>query len=103
MITTDWRHGLAALRYMRKRVWRCGRSCERIYPVVHATKADRRCILVALKDTVPTSQIVYGNDIPVKKYSLTNRGQEEHTGFSPEDWKAIDRENADRPFPRLKA
>jgi predicted TIM-barrel fold metal-dependent hydrolase len=66
-------------------------------------KANHPSILDALKDTVPTSQIVYGSDVPVQKYSLTNPGLEAYPGFSADDWKAINRGNAERLFPRLKS
>ena len=66
-------------------------------------KANTPSILDALKDMVPVSQILYGSDAPVQKYSLTNPGFAAYTGFSPADRKAIDRGNAERLFPRLKA
>jgi len=65
-------------------------------------KANTPSILDALKDTVPTSQIVYGSDVPVQKYILTNPGLEAYSGFSMDDWKAINRGNAERLFPRFK-
>jgi 6-methylsalicylate decarboxylase len=66
-------------------------------------KANHPAILDALKDTVPTSQIVYGSDVPVQKYILTNPGLEAYKGFSAADRKAIDRGNAERLFPRFKS
>ncbi len=53
-------------------------------------KANHPAILDALRNTVPTSQIVYGSDVPVQKYSLTNPGLEAYKGFSAADRKAID-------------
>ena len=66
-------------------------------------KANTPSILDALKDMVPVSQMLYGSDAPVQKYSLTNPGFAAYTGFSAADRKAIDRGNAERLFPRLKA
>jgi 6-methylsalicylate decarboxylase len=64
-------------------------------------KANTPSILDALKDMVPVSQILYGSDVPVQKYSLTNPGFDAYTGFSASERKAIDRGNAERLFPRL--
>jgi predicted TIM-barrel fold metal-dependent hydrolase len=69
-------------------------------------KANRPAILDALKDTVPVSHILYGSDVPAQKYVLTNPGLEAYaagSGFSPEEWKGVQRGNAERLFPRLKA
>ncbi len=52
--------------------------------------AGRAPALDALKDIVPISQIMYGSDVPLRNYELTD------------DWKAINRGNAERLFPRLK-
>jgi predicted TIM-barrel fold metal-dependent hydrolase len=68
-------------------------------------KANMAPILDALKATVPVSQILYGSDAPVQKYSLTNPGLEAYAakgGFTPVEWKAVQRGNAERLFPRLK-
>jgi len=59
--------------------------------------------LDALKDIVPISQILYGSDAPLRTYELTDNGIVEYSGFSENDWKAINRGNAERLFPRLKA
>jgi 6-methylsalicylate decarboxylase len=59
--------------------------------------------LDALKDIVPVSQILYGSDAPIRNYELTDNGLVEYAGFSENDWKAINRGNAERLFPRLKA
>jgi 6-methylsalicylate decarboxylase len=59
--------------------------------------------LDALKDIVPVSQILYGSDAPIRNYELTDNGIVEYAGFSENDWKAINRGNAERLFPRLKA
>ena len=58
--------------------------------------------LSALMALVPVSQVLYGTDFPFRD------GAEENTGlgnyrFSASDRRAIDRENALRLFPRLKA
>jgi predicted TIM-barrel fold metal-dependent hydrolase len=57
----------------------------------------------ALKDLVPVSQILYGSDVPIRAYSLTDDKLKEYQGFSAADWRAIDRGNAEKLFPRLKA
>jgi 6-methylsalicylate decarboxylase len=57
--------------------------------------------LDSLKDIVPVSQILYGSDAPIRIYELTDNGLVEYAGFSENDWKAINRGNAERVFPRL--
>ncbi len=57
--------------------------------------------LDSLKDIVPISQILYGSDAPIRIYELTDNGLVEYAGFSENDWKAINRGNAERLFPRL--
>ncbi len=59
--------------------------------------------LDSLKDIVPVSQILYGSDAPIRVYELTDNGLVEYAGFSENDWKAINRGNAERLFPRMKA
>jgi predicted TIM-barrel fold metal-dependent hydrolase len=59
--------------------------------------------LDSLKDVVPITQILYGSDAPIRNYELTDNGLVEYAGFSEIDWKAINRGNAERLFPRLKA
>jgi 6-methylsalicylate decarboxylase len=58
--------------------------------------------LDALKDVVPTSQILYGSDVPIREYALTDDKLEKYGGFSPAEWQAVNRGNAERLFPRLK-
>jgi predicted TIM-barrel fold metal-dependent hydrolase len=58
--------------------------------------------LDSLKDVVPVSQILYGSDAPIRVYELTDNGIVQYAGFSENDWKAINRGNAERLFPRLK-
>jgi predicted TIM-barrel fold metal-dependent hydrolase len=62
-----------------------------------------RPALEALKALVPVSQILYGSDVPLRKYELTDRPFEQYDGFSINDLRAINRGNAERLFPRLKA
>ena len=59
--------------------------------------------LDSLKDIVPVSQILYVSDAPIRNYELTDNGLVEYAGFSENDWKQINRGNAERLFPRLKA
>jgi predicted TIM-barrel fold metal-dependent hydrolase len=70
------------------------------FDVAHAGKS---AALDALKDIVPVSQIMYGSDAPIRNYDLTDAGLDVYPGFSEADWKAINRGNAERLFPRLKA
>jgi len=70
------------------------------YEVAHATKAPA---LDALRDLVPTSQILFGSDVPIREYELTTEGLDHYTGFSPADLRAIYRGNAEQLFPRLRA
>jgi len=65
--------------------------------------AGRAPALDALKDIVPVSQIMYGSDAPIRNYELTDDWLVQYAGFSEDDWKAINRGNAERLFPRLKA
>jgi|HubBroStandDraft_6_1064221.scaffolds.fasta_scaffold07816_3 predicted TIM-barrel fold metal-dependent hydrolase len=64
--------------------------------------ASAPAALDALKDIVPISQILYGSDVPSREYPLTDVGLDAYEGFSIEDWKAINRGNSERLFPRLK-
>jgi predicted TIM-barrel fold metal-dependent hydrolase len=63
--------------------------------------AGRAPALDALKDIVPISQIMYGSDAPIRNYELTDEWLVQYAGFSEDDWKAINRGNAERLFPRL--
>ena len=65
--------------------------------------AGRAPALDALKDIVPISQIMYGSDAPIRNYELTDEWLVQYAGFSEDDWKTINRGNAERLFPRLKA
>ena len=65
--------------------------------------AGRAPALDALKDIVPISQIMYGSDAPIRNYELTDDWLVKYAGFSEDDWTAINRGNAERLFPRLKA
>jgi predicted TIM-barrel fold metal-dependent hydrolase len=70
------------------------------FDTAHAAKSPA---LDALKDLVPVSQILYGSDVPLRNYDLTDTGLDAYPGFSESDWRAINRGNAERLFPRLKA
>ena len=70
------------------------------FDTAHASKAPA---LDALKDIVPVSQIMYGSDVPLRNYELTDPGLDVYPGFSESDWRAVNRGNAERLFPRLKA
>jgi len=70
------------------------------FDTAHASKAPA---LDALKDIVPVSQIMYGSDVPLRNYDLTDPGLDVYPGFSESDWRAVNRGNAERLFPRLKA
>jgi 6-methylsalicylate decarboxylase len=69
------------------------------FDTAHASKAPA---LDALKDIVPVSQILYGSDVPLREFPLTDEGLDVYSGFSPAEWRAINRGNAERLFPRLK-
>ncbi|HLK70319.1 MAG TPA: amidohydrolase family protein [Steroidobacteraceae bacterium] len=56
----------------------------------------------ALRDLVPISQILYGSDVPIRDYALTDEPLSEFPHFSENDWQAINRSNAERLFPRLR-
>ena len=70
------------------------------FDMAHAGRAPA---LDALKDIVPISQIMYGSDAPIRNYELTDEWLVQYAGFSEDDWKAINRGNAERLFPRLKS
>jgi len=70
------------------------------FDIAHAAKSPA---LDALEDIVPVSQILYGSDVPLRNYDLTDTGLDAYPGFSESDWRAINRGNAERLFPRLKA
>jgi predicted TIM-barrel fold metal-dependent hydrolase len=56
----------------------------------------------ALMNFVPTSQILFGTDFPYVPAAVTTAGVD-HFGLSAGDLQAINRENATRLFPRLRA
>jgi len=58
--------------------------------------------LSALTKVVPMSQILFGSDYPIVPFPVTE-GPLDHFGFSASDLQAINRGNAERLFPRLKA
>src|ERR1700681_2374067 len=69
------------------------------FDVAHATYPAP---LTALTKVVPTSQILFGSDYPIVQYPVS-AGPLDHFGFSESELKAINRGNAERLFPRLKA
>ena len=46
---------------------------------------------------------VQASDAPIRNYDLTDPGLDVYPGFSESDWRAVNRGNAERLFPRLKA
>jgi 6-methylsalicylate decarboxylase len=58
--------------------------------------------LQALKNLVGASQIVYGTDFPFVNAPATSAGVDQ-SGFSPEELRGINRENALKFLPRLSA
>jgi len=69
------------------------------FDVAHATYPAP---LSALTKVVPNSQILFGSDYPIVAYPVS-AGPLDHFGFSESDLQAINRGNAERLFPRLKA
>jgi 6-methylsalicylate decarboxylase len=69
------------------------------FDIAHATYPAP---LSALTKVVPTSQILFGSDYPIVPYPVS-AGPLDHFGFSESDLQAINRGNAERLFPRLKA
>jgi predicted TIM-barrel fold metal-dependent hydrolase len=69
------------------------------YEVAHASYPEP---LAALTKLVPTSQILFGSDYPIVAYPTTTKNLDAY-GFSAADLRAINRGNAERLFPRLKA
>ncbi len=58
--------------------------------------------LAAITKIIPVSQLLYGSDYPIYPPPVTS-GPLDHFGFSASDLQAINRGNAERLFPRLKA
>lgn len=69
------------------------------FDVAHATYPAP---LSALTKIVPVSQILFGSDYPIVPFPVSE-GPLDHFGFSAGDLQAINRGNAERLFPRLKA
>jgi predicted TIM-barrel fold metal-dependent hydrolase len=69
------------------------------FDVAHATYPAP---LTALTKVVPVSQILFGSDYPIVPLPVSE-GPLDQFGFSPSDLQAINRGNAERLFPRLKA
>ena len=69
------------------------------FDVAHATYPAP---LSALTKVVPTSQILFGTDYPIVPPPVS-AGPLDQFGFSASDLQAINRGNAERLFPRLKA
>jgi predicted TIM-barrel fold metal-dependent hydrolase len=73
---------------------------KRLYfDVAHATYPAP---LAALTKIIPVSQILFGSDYPIVPFPVTE-GPLDHFGLSAADLQAINRGNAERLFPRLKA
>jgi predicted TIM-barrel fold metal-dependent hydrolase len=58
--------------------------------------------MAALTSLVPTSQLLFGTDYPAEPMEST-LDQLPNDALSPEILRALDRGNAERLFPRLKA
>ncbi|HEY2645549.1 MAG TPA: amidohydrolase family protein, partial [Candidatus Acidoferrales bacterium] len=58
--------------------------------------------LAAITKIIPVSQLLFGSDYPIYPPPVTE-GPLDHFGFSASDLQAINRGNAERLFPRLKA
>jgi predicted TIM-barrel fold metal-dependent hydrolase len=69
------------------------------FDVAHATYPAP---LSALTKVVPTSQILFGTDYPIVPPPVS-AGPLDYFGFSTSELQAINRGNAERLFPRLKA
>lgn len=65
------------------------------------TTSTSRATLDAIKDTVPTTQLLFGSDYPYLPVAQTVQGLEQY-GFATADLAAINRGNAELLFPRLK-
>jgi len=69
------------------------------YEVAHATYAAPLSAAIKL---IPLSQFMFGSDYPIVPYPFTTTNLDSF-GFSPPDLHAVNRGNAERLFPRLKA
>jgi 6-methylsalicylate decarboxylase len=65
--------------------------------------AGNKATIDALQDIVPVSQILYGSDVPLREFPLTDGPLDNYPRFSEDDWKAVNRGNSERLFPRLKS
>jgi predicted TIM-barrel fold metal-dependent hydrolase len=68
------------------------------YEIAHASFPPAMAALLKL---APVSQILFGSDYPIERFSVTI-DELPASNLSPEVLRAIDRENAERLFPRLK-
>ena len=68
----------------------------------YETAHSKPAALGTLKDVAPVSQILFSSDVPIRAYDLTTTGLDEYQGFSPSDWRAINRGNAEHLWPRFK-
>jgi len=57
--------------------------------------------MTALMKLVPASQMLFGSDFPYVSAALTAEGLDQF-GFPASDLQAVNRDNAQRLFPRLK-
>jgi len=76
-----------------------GEMKQLYFDVAHATYPAP---LTALTKIVPVSQILFGSDYPIVPFPVSE-GPLDHFGFPESDLQAINRGNAERLFPRLKA
>lgn len=65
-------------------------------------QANHPMALAALMKLVPVSQVLFGSDFPFRPGAEVIQGLTEH-GFSASDLRAIERENALRLLPGVKA
>jgi predicted TIM-barrel fold metal-dependent hydrolase len=58
--------------------------------------------MAALLKLVPITQVMFGSDYPIERFEVTI-DEFPASNLSPEAMRAIDRENAERLFPRFKS
>lgn len=79
-----------------------GADSRRAFLTSLAAQGNHEGALHALLAIIPPSQVLYGTDFPFRDGAEVIGGLAKH-GFGAADRRAIDRDNALRLFPRLRA
>jgi 6-methylsalicylate decarboxylase len=103
-----WSHGGGTVPYITSRLTGAGPKLPKgvMYELqkfyYDTAQGNHEGALLALLQLVPPSQVLYGTDFPFRDGAEVIGGLSKH-GFSAADLRAIDRDNALRLMPQLKA